>query len=544
MHDNVSDVWVLGETGFSATADSCLADPQVGTEAEQYEYVDYTMRKSLNCGCKGYSWWQYQEVHWKNCRSNHFGIVPYYPAEQPLKMSQSLFPTYRFRIPQGRCLRPTQYYNMGGFTHENFHGTVTDQNSNPIKDAVVVAWDTNYEQQYSTFTDSQGEYTIHTPPGTVVSLVWVSHNGYTDKRFFHVNNAVEATTLTRINYNGWKKNWTNQNYRISGDTLVLENQTITVLGNFCGDEAQEMFVMNPFSNRAALYQYSINHWERRWEGALADWQISSTDRFFAGDFNGNGYEDILCVRDSSSSLACIYSYDPTIPNAPWLFVWTNNRNGKVGNWTYSPGDVILPGSFTDSTYCSLMCIRKGGKQKNALCQRLSTGSWVSFWSASTVLNDTYIGSWVIGGIDKYYVGDFSGDGIDELFCVQVTNGTSDKMMLMQYNASWGTLWSNYGISEGVSIYPYRANLQVGNFDVDRADEILGLGTWATKFDLSTSNQWNWSWSTYDSGKLSDWSVNPNHRIFFMKVMEDVPDYLFVSRTEDNHYRFDAYSYDP
>lgn len=94
-------------------------------------------------------------------------------------------------------------------------------------------------------------------------------------------------------------------------------------------------------------------------------------------------------------------------------------------------------------------------------------------------------------------------------------------------------------------YPYRANLHVGNFDSDRADELLGINSWATKFDLNSSNQWNWSWSTYESGRLSDWTVNPAHRIFFMKTMTDVPDYMFVGRwIPNNYFRFDGYSFDP
>lgn len=82
MNDNMEDVWVLGETGFSGTNDSCKVVPNVGSDTAQYHYADITMQKSLECGCRGYSWWQYQEVMWGSCRSNHFGIVKHYPHEQ------------------------------------------------------------------------------------------------------------------------------------------------------------------------------------------------------------------------------------------------------------------------------------------------------------------------------------------------------------------------------------------------------------------------------------------------------------------------------
>ena len=45
--------------------------------------------------------------------------------------------------------------------------------------------------------------------------------------------------------------------------------------------------------------------------------------------------------------------------------------------------------------------------------------------------------------------------------------------------------------------------------------------------------------------MAYWSVNPNHRIFFLKTMTDVPDYLFVIRGIPRiNYNFDAYSFDP
>jgi len=46
---------------------------------------------------------------------------------------------------------------------------------------------------------------------------------------------------------------------------------------------------------------------------------------------------------------------------------------------------------------------------------------------SSIMRDhteTKISSWCLGEFDQYYVGDFSGDGIDELFCVQIIGGTT------------------------------------------------------------------------------------------------------------------------
>lgn len=157
MHDNVNEVWVLGETGFCGTGvgDTCLANPKVGTAAAQRQYADSTMQKSLDCGCKGYAWWQYQEAMWDSCSSKHFGIVTFYPNEN-LKEVASLFPAFSSRTVGNSCLSiPIGYYNMQGYDHLNISGLVKDNYGNPIKDAIVKAWTAGYHTQYSTLTDSQ-----------------------------------------------------------------------------------------------------------------------------------------------------------------------------------------------------------------------------------------------------------------------------------------------------------------------------------------------------------------------------------------------------
>lgn len=411
MNDNIEDVWVLGETGFSGTEDTCQADPRVGSEMAQYQYAEYTMLKALSCGCKGYSWWQYQDVTWADCLQNHLGIYTRYPNVRPKNVA-SLFPSYPPHPQYLACNKPDCYYNIPGDSIANISGLV------------------------------------------------------------------------------------------------------------------------------------IDHWKQIWHGSIKDWQINSTDKFYSGDFNGDGYDEVLCVQNVVNGWATIYQYvyNPHQFNNPWQNIWTNSGNGNIGNWNYRPGDIILSGYFNDTIYCSLLCMRNTFRPTGS-CQRLYSGSWETLWSPTIGFGpiDTTVTSPT--GFDRYYVGDFNGDGIDELFCTEVSQNSTDIMKLIRYDNGWNTQWTNNGQSDGVGIYPYRANLHVGNFDVDRADELLGVGTWATKFDFNSTNQWDWSWSTYESGRLSDWSVNPNHRIFFLKTMTDVPDYLFVGRWPPRTFRLDAYSFD-
>ncbi|MEK8019963.1 MAG: M4 family metallopeptidase [Candidatus Parabeggiatoa sp.] len=97
-----------------------------------------------------------------------------------------------------------------------------------------------------------------------------------------------------------------------------------------------------------------------------------------------------------------------------------------------------------------------------------------------------------GIADKLYVGDFDGDGAEELL------GVSGNWITMFYyeNDDWQWGWSNYGDSEaGGGIYPYRNNLSIGDFDGDGKDEILGVDSWITMFHfkIGDDNKWDWHW---------------------------------------------------
>lgn len=123
--------------------------------------------------------------------------------------------------------------------------------------------------------------------------------------------------------------------------------------------------------------------------------------------------------------------------------------------------------------------------------------WANFGSGN-------IGDWGVRDGDKFYPGDFDGDGEEELFCVQTGDDAIDTWMsLLKFNGdSWELLWSNYGSTDH-PMKPYRANLLVGDFNGDGKDELLGNDPdgWITSFHYASGN-WNWGWSDYGSHPLT------------------------------------------
>ncbi len=102
------------------------------------------------------------------------------------------------------------------------------------------------------------------------------------------------------------------------------------------------------------------------------------------------------------------------------------------------------------------------------------------------------------GSDHYYIGDFDGDGLDEVLTVNETSSGSE-MSVMRYNSGiWTKPWHLEGDPQDGGIYDYRANLVVGDFDGDQKDEVLGIGpgttnVWMTMFHFEGDN-WVWGWS--------------------------------------------------
>jgi hypothetical protein len=169
MKNNVNIPWIVGETGFSASTESnyTLIHPTLqvpnwqawgldGVLSDQADYARNAQENVLNCGSKGFSWWDYQEKAYYGVslekddnKQNFFGLLQLFtsvnpPSEKPVVQEIRNFTT---TTPYGTC--PVDYsdtYDANKLYYNPMHfpsssnsktGFVKDQQGNPIKDAVI-----------------------------------------------------------------------------------------------------------------------------------------------------------------------------------------------------------------------------------------------------------------------------------------------------------------------------------------------------------------------------------------------------------------------
>ena len=195
MNENATVPWIVGETGFMATSDANDSNNWYGklldgSLADEEDYVDYSLQAVCNCGGSGYSWWNYQDVHYFGLPGDAFGLLYWdaIPSSLAEKPAVSKFRQFN-PVSTGPCpVSRSPYYDDSKLYYNpfqlSFHnsntitGTITDQDGNPIQDALIgghsfVGIDNDGNKSYDyhfTYSDENGYFEIspYVHPGYTV----------------------------------------------------------------------------------------------------------------------------------------------------------------------------------------------------------------------------------------------------------------------------------------------------------------------------------------------------------------------------------------
>ena len=466
--------WIIGETGYAGTDTPNGGEPSIyGTAADQSSFAVHTLQQSVNCGCKGYSWWKYQQTTWGMANEDYLGLYDSYTgsADGGPKAATTAFAAYSGLIQTtSSCSQPGNYYTaLNGTSYMN-QGYVKDQNGNPIVNAVITGKENSTNTDYTSFTDATGHFAISSGGNTFYRIT-VSYPGYSTQIQANPTpgNAYNYT-ITPVNVNLWAKDWSN-----SSDPI------------------------NTISN---------------------NWNLSSFDMFYKGDFNGDGKQDLLCVKYTDginqTDRMVILTYTNSFPvvgsgpdyniSSGWTLLWDNQSNGSNGGGIYPYRNNLTVGDFDGNGTDDIISINSGG----------AWSTWFTFvpnanpvnatwqWQDSdygTSNNPSHPMSYMHGYSNSVIAGDFYNVGKAAVIVVTASNWITS--FQLSSGGVWTWIQSNNGLTNNSSasmsyLTPYDTQLIAGDFDGDGQKEIVGNALSAGDMALvkpywnSTLSQWVWT----------------------------------------------------
>jgi Secretion system C-terminal sorting domain/FG-GAP-like repeat len=315
---------------------------------------------------------------------------------------------------------------------------------------------------------------------------------------------------------------------------VIDNYCV---GDFNGDGQDDILCINHDNGWSQLATYNSTNpfcsgsanvkaddWKFLWGNAGSDkitnWGLNAKDYFFAGDFDGDGKDELLCTNEAGwwhlykftgSAWTYLGGASPATPYFEGSFLTSQIRPNKT-----VIGQFITPNPFTSKKE---MIYLANDFNQYVLAYFQDGGFYPYFRNCSNKI----LGNKPIGGWDEFWGGQFDGD---------------DKLEIIRYNRKWrfdmttndfgnrGYGWdincnsmgeANFKVNGRVDFTGFNENKNPKYFE--KFKPIFGRFTQSNKSSVllmyyNNSSQYNWGNNlclyTPEVGNGGDWfMVNPN-----------------------------------
>ena len=178
------------------------------------------------------------------------------------------------------------------------------------------------------------------------------------------------------------------------------------VGDFDGDGKADVYVFNG-SNWAIPYlgmlrstgsALSMAH---RYDGVMPSWQMTAGDQFFVGDFDGDGKADLYVFNGSNWSIA----YLGMLRSTGTALSMAHRYDGNVPGWQMRTHDRHFVADIDNNGRAGLFVYNSDDWYSEYLGTMASTGSALSaHWMVD------WVGEWNLGKVDRFEVSAYHGDG--------------------------------------------------------------------------------------------------------------------------------------
>lgn len=336
--------------------------------------------------------------------------------------------------------------------------------------------------------------------------------------------------------NGWEQVWTNYGSGRIGDWGDLNEEDKFFPGDFNGDGEEELLCIQNYDDPAyrwiTLLKYdNVDSWHVLWTNHGEYHPMFPYREYFrVGDFNGDGYDEL-------------FGYDPTVNKfATYHF----DGSEFILGWTSPPAHPLLDfsekyevGDYDGDNKDDLLCFDYMGSGAAAIFEY--TGDWTPSW-IDMALSPIHPYHWDVRAAD------FDGNGRDDVLGFDNPPEPAldgDAEVFSFHSGAWHSMWStDGGTSVGGWTYPIATTdwVVVGNTDYDTKAELLTISTgesasWAASQDLmNNSEDWNWNWSAnplYGVPYIDNWpiadGIGTKTMYFLIKPNALKPSYLMCFR---------------
>lgn len=188
-----------------------------------------------------------------------------------------------------------------------------------------------------------------------------------------------------------------------GDWQLTINDKMPIVGDFDGDGKEELYFRD--ANRAGIIGFKIGSWKSLTvqSGWIDGWNLGKNDWETVADVDGDSQDEVV------------------IRSAKWIGLLKligagrNSRlkllhikQDKVGTWVLNNNDGIFGGYFRNKQKQDILITAKND---------IGLIEWQPTSQKFKLVKKQHdrIDGWNIGTGNKFYVGDFDGDGLDEIY---------------------------------------------------------------------------------------------------------------------------------